>query len=192
MEEEIVRKLKLALGEPIEKEKDVVYVLAEIRKLLEGNKIKSVYPILNFYCNWALHPEIDKTSSVRSILEKIEQGILSKKYNVWAVWAMIDFEEFHREMGLFLNKFDIVDQFGNRKYWENFRTLLVDILIDCPLKPSYGDIEEFRFIKSSERGEIDFMITFKNNKHIPMRGSFSFLDAEAIIEKHKKSSNPIV
>ena len=192
MEEEIVRKLKSAFDEPIEKEKDVVYILAEIRKILESNKIKSTFPILNFYCNWALHPEIDKTSSIRPMLEKIEQGILNKRYDVWAVYAMIDFEEFRREMGDFLKKFGSANPFGSRKYWENFRALIIGVLIDCPLKPNYGDMQEFRFIKSSEKGEIDFVITFKDNKHIPMRGSFSFLDAEAILEKHRKSNEPTV
>lgn len=184
MEDEIIIKLKSALDEPIKKECQVVYILAEIRKLLDRWGDLKILPVLRFYSNWALHIEICKTSAVRPLLEKIEQTILSKKYNVWAVWAMIDFEEFCKEIGLFLNKLNINDPFEDRNYWGNFRSLFVDILIDCPLKPNYGDIEEFCFVKSLEKGDVDFIIKFKN--HIPMRGGFSFLDAEKIL---KKSSN---
>lgn len=184
MEDEIITKLKSALSEPITKECQVVYILTEARKLLDKQGDKTILPVLRFYSNWALHIEIGKTSAVRPLLEKMEQGILSKKYDVWAVWAMIDFEEFCKEIGLFLNKFNIPDNpFDDRKYWDSFRRLFVDILIDCPLKPNYGDMEEFRFIKSSEKDDVDFIITFKNNKHIPMRGSFSILDAEEILNR---------
>ncbi len=181
MEEEIITKLKSALSEPIEKECQVVYILAEIRKLVERLKGKTNFPVLNFYGNWVLHSKIDDTSAIRPLLEKIEQSIINKNYDVWAVWAMIDFEEFCREIGLFLNKQNINNPFADRKYWEKFRKLLVDILIDCPLKPNYGDMDEFYFIKSSDINDIDFMIKFKN--HLPMRGSFSFLNAEKIFEK---------
>ena len=120
------------------------------------------------------------------MLEKIEQGILSKKYDILAVWTMIDFEDFRREIGLFLDKFNIISPFVNIKYWNNFRKLFVDILTDCPLKPKYGDTKEFCFIKSSEKGDIDFIIKFNN--HMPISGSFSFLIAEEILKKYKKTS----
>ena len=181
MEDEIIRKLKDALSEPIKKECQVVYIFAEIRKLIEKLKDKSNFPVLNFYSNWVLHSKIDDTSAVRPLLVKIEESIISKKYDVWSVWAMIDFEEFCKEVGLFLNKFDIINPFTDRKYWNSFRKLFVDILIDCPLKPNYGDMEEFCFIKSTDEDSIDFMIKFK--EHTPMRGSFSILDAEDIISK---------
>ncbi len=35
MEKEIITKLKAALNDPVEEEKDVVYILVEIKKLLE-------------------------------------------------------------------------------------------------------------------------------------------------------------
>ena len=186
MEKEIKSKLGSALSERIKKECQVLYILAEVRKLLERLKDKDNFPVLNFYSNWVLHPEISNTSAVRPLLEKIEKNILNKEHNTWIIWKMIDFDEFRKEMGLFLNKFNIVDPFVNRKYWDNFRNLFVDILTDCPLKPNYGDMKEFCFMKSLEKGDINFTIKFKN--HIPIRGSFSVLDSEKIIKKYKKTS----
>lgn len=185
MEEEIVKKLKSALSEPIKKECQVIYILAEIRKLLDRLRDKTILPVLRFYSNWALHIEIDDTSAVRSLLEKIEQTILSRQYDIDAVMAIIDFEKFREEINIFLNKFNINNPFLKRKYWTNFRRSFVDVLIDCPLKPKNSEIKEFRFIKSSGVDDVDYKITFKN--HIPIRGSFTFLDAEAISEKHRKS-----
>lgn len=172
MEDEIIAKLKLALAEPIQKECQVVYIMAEIRKLLERLKDKNNFSVLNFYSNWSLHPEIEITSSIRPLLERIEKTILSGKYNVRAVFEIIDFEEFRKEIGIFLNKFNINNPFTEINYWRDFRKVFVSILIDCPLKPTYGNIKEFRFIKSSGKDDIDYRIEFRN--HIPIKGSFTF------------------
>lgn len=174
MEEEIITKLKSALAEPIQKECQVVYILVEIRKLLERLKDKNNFSVLNFYSNWALHPEIDKTSSIRPILEKIEEAILRKTYDVNAIMAIVDFEEFCKEIGTFLGKFAINNPFLKIDYWRKFRRLLVGVLIDCPLKPNYGEIKEFRFIKAINKDDVDYRIEFKS--HFPISGSWTFLN----------------
>lgn len=183
MEYEIITKLKSALAEPIKKECQVVYILAEARKLLDRvDKDKKILPILRFYSNWALHIEIDRTSAVHPLLEKIEQTTLNKQHDVGVVLKIIDFEVFREEMGLFLSKFTINNPFNNYDYWRDFRKLFVDILADCPLKPNYGgDMEEFRFIKSSKKTDVDFIIKFKT--HTGIKGSFTFSDADEIIKK---------
>jgi len=176
MEDEIITKLKLALVEPIKKECQVIYILVEIRKLLERLQNKNSFPVLNFYGNWVLHDKITRKSSMSTVhilLDEIESTIVGKKPNAGAVWALIDFEKFRGEIDDFLKKFNIQDPFVDENYWASFRGLFVNILTDCPLRPDYGNIEEFCFIKSLQEGDVDFTIKLKNR--IPIRGSFTFL-----------------
>ena len=179
IEDEIIAKLKTALSEPIEKECHVVYILVEIRKLLDRLKDKNT-PLLYFYTNWVLHEEISKKISMPAIhhlLDEIEQTLLNKKYDSGAVIKIIDFEEFCNEIGIFLTKFNMQNPFTDRRYWDNFRGFFVDILVDCPLKLKNSVITDFRFVKPSQKGDIDYRITY--SKSLPteeIKGSFSFLN----------------
>lgn len=175
MEEEIITKLKRALGEPIEKECQVVYILAEARKLLERLGDKNNFSVLNFYSNWTLHPEIDRTSSIRPLLERIEETILkTQKYDPLIIMKMVNFDKFRSEIGTFLERFNIDNPFVNIKFWRDFRRTLVAILIDCPLKPNYGEITEFRFVKAPDKDDVSYEIKFKN--HFPINGGWTFMN----------------
>ncbi len=57
----IQEKLHAELLKQIKNEMQVVYILSKIRKILEIDKAKNKYPVLNFYCNWTLHSEMNKT-----------------------------------------------------------------------------------------------------------------------------------
>jgi hypothetical protein len=58
MQNEIVAKLNRQLEHGFEREADVVYVMAEVRKLFEHVRTARKYPVLAFYSNWALHTRI--------------------------------------------------------------------------------------------------------------------------------------
>lgn len=61
MKNDIKDKLSIELKKPINGEPQVIYILSRIRKLLDLNHKKDgAYRILRFYCNWALHTEIQK------------------------------------------------------------------------------------------------------------------------------------
>jgi hypothetical protein len=70
----IEKKLNRECREPITTERQVVYILAEIRKLLELENAKDRYPALNFYCDWALHSRISKSAEARRIVEIFDRA----------------------------------------------------------------------------------------------------------------------
>ena len=70
----IVEKLNRELTEPILSERQVVYVLAEIRKLMELEKKKDVYASLNFFCNWALHSRLTSSSIGRGMVTAFDRS----------------------------------------------------------------------------------------------------------------------
>jgi hypothetical protein len=69
----IIEKLKRELQQEITAERQVVYILAEIRKLLEVTEEADNYFALNFYCSWALHTRMSRDGALR-ILERFDQA----------------------------------------------------------------------------------------------------------------------
>ena len=172
-EEKIIEKLKLILAKPIKKECQVVCLLVNIRKLLERKGTKKKYPVLNFYCNWALHSIIDRKidPKIRDLLDRIVKNI-----NDTAVYEeeMCNFREFQRELGEFLLDFSI--RYDLDSNWIIFRKLLIDIISSCPLVVKEGEIKEFEFAPSKDYKTADCIIKFRNKKPDTVKISVSFLN----------------
>jgi hypothetical protein len=58
VQDDIIRKLSEELREPIQSERQVVYLLVEIRKLLELRGNLDNTPALKFHCDWLVHSEL--------------------------------------------------------------------------------------------------------------------------------------
>jgi hypothetical protein len=69
----IVEKLRRELGREITTESQVVYILAEIRKMLEKTNDGTDYFALEFYCSFALHTKMSKAGAKR-ILERFDKA----------------------------------------------------------------------------------------------------------------------
>jgi hypothetical protein len=63
MTRDIISKLTRELDTGIETEVQVVYLLVGVRKLIERDRVKDQYPDLKFYCDWALHPHMDRAAA---------------------------------------------------------------------------------------------------------------------------------
>jgi len=81
MKPDIIAKLSLELLEPVRSERQVVYILAELRKLLElgsiaksaaGEPADNSYFALKFYCDWAVHVRLDQSGAQR-IVRRFDQ-----------------------------------------------------------------------------------------------------------------------
>jgi hypothetical protein len=59
MTKDIVSKLMALLSEPVDTECKVVYLLAEVRKLLERDDPNHNMGSLWMYCHWALHVDLE-------------------------------------------------------------------------------------------------------------------------------------
>src|SRR5579864_2737112 len=69
MRDEIVRKLEDELGRPLLRESQILYIMAEIRKFIEREKDdgRTEHPVLEFFCNWALHIRVDRPHNAANI-----------------------------------------------------------------------------------------------------------------------------
>jgi hypothetical protein len=75
---QIVDKLRLEFAEEITSERQIVYILAEIGKLLEHENLKSKYPTITFYRDWAVHTKLDRSSVADSLVRLFDDYVTSK------------------------------------------------------------------------------------------------------------------
>ena len=119
MTKDIIGKLREHLSKPVDTECSVVYLLAEIRKLLDRDKPDPKPFALWMYCHWALHVDLTKSNTTRRFLKQVDDFITSivAGFPPNGTYTLIDshnlFEDF--------------------VYLDAFRTQLRDILWTCPL-----------------------------------------------------------
>jgi hypothetical protein len=69
-----VKEISEILLQPIISKNDVGQLLNKIRCLIELENKQAKYKTLFFYCNWIVHPVIDKNKELYSILEMLNIG----------------------------------------------------------------------------------------------------------------------
>jgi len=161
----ILTKISQLLNEGVDTEPKALYLLAETRKYLEGcsQVEKDKYTNLYFYCNWALHIRLTRSPAVK-ILDRFG----SRFSNTNGLKEMSDifkkqgkdfyyFVDLKKELHSFLESSGLSTELADSgKKWFNFKKLLVEILMDCPLVNDRGKVRSFSY----ERGE-DKQIRFR-------------------------------
>jgi hypothetical protein len=146
MEDAIKRKLRRELSNkcPLT-EARVVYILVQIRKLIERTGQKQQYIPLDFHCSWALHAEMNRKEAAR-ILQRIDEGyeLLKDKslehqslderqimlcYELGATAGMDKFRVCLEE---FLTTYDLPTKIV-QKDWPQFLRHYAAVIEDCPL-----------------------------------------------------------
>lgn len=129
MQNDIVSKLGAHLQKTSFEEADVVYILSRVRKLLEINGNSGKYGKLKFYCDWALHAEIERGTKV--FQKELEDFIAGNKEAGGAILTHQYFEEQFRQ---FLGEYNIPEgSYVNMPTRLRFRELLAGIYSDTPL-----------------------------------------------------------
>ena len=73
---------------------NVTQFMSDCRNLLEYNKENEKYPTLFFYCNWLLHPNIDRNPFMFAILGDLSMGLSGTgKNSGYSVVKMIRIKE---------------------------------------------------------------------------------------------------
>lgn len=148
----ILEKLRNVLNEDISNEIQVVYVLSRTRKILEIDKKKPKYEILNFYCDWALHSKIDRFKDdglMNSILQKFIDDPTS---------GFLDFKDFHKSFKEFLKEYELETMiYKDTNSLYIFNKILCDIYKDSPL---------ILYIKKGKKITINDVTLNKDNDHI--------------------------
>lgn len=160
MRDIIIEKVSNEISKGISTESQVLYVLAEIRKVLKDHDQNSAnYPILSFFCDWSLHVRMDRHAA-RQMLDRVQDfyrgldSYLSLRKNT-SFFPFVTLIVLRRELRLFFERNNLLlDITNDVKKWERFLFLLLDIIIDCPLISNSGYIRECKFVESRSRENI--------------------------------------
>ena len=160
----IVEKLNRELAEPINSERQVVYILAETRKLLELAGMRERFPQLTFFCNWAMHPTLDRGPAEQIIglfdgtvaatrtglptlaeLEANPNAMLEHVSKLCSTFDIVGFGEFKKELERFFSEQGIdCHLLQGQKEWTRFLGYYSDVIEDCPLKYQDGRMSAVR------------------------------------------------
>jgi len=144
-ESSIVSKLHRELSVEITTERQVVYILAEIRKLIELRQQSDQFFALNFHCCWALHTRMDRIGSERivQIFDEAHEFAISiphpKHENIPAelkdrLSQIMMGGKFVTELRDFLERDDLpLTLFKESATWIQFMSLYSDVVEECPL-----------------------------------------------------------
>lgn len=188
MKDEIVLKLNkfLKVHMPPTEECHVVYLLVEIRKILDyaDERFESSYPILRFYCDWALHIRKEYyNGTTKDIMQRIDSSIKNaaifpgtKQFipSDSSAFNFMGMEELRRDMVSFFEALDLPKDIFNSINWQCFRDLLINILVEQPLMFTKipGAILESICYKPSRAGAGIWYIKLKDGKEYKIAGIF--------------------
>lgn len=120
VKDQLVEKLRAAISEEIVSECQVVYILAECRKLLDKYPPDKLPFALKIYCHWALHVDLTNPGTTGEFMEGVDRFVES----------------------VLAGSRDILEEdrmFREIAYWKTFRQQLQQILITYDLPTSICD-----------------------------------------------------
>jgi hypothetical protein len=133
----IVEKLVPKLQEQISDESQAVYIMVELRKLLERDGLKSTYDLVNFYGNWVVHPQLEKCPIADQIvrffddLQRIDAGEMRPTKR--GISRLIGHVPFQRQLRDCLVHFALPTSLSEDAQFGAFRVELGNVLEECPL-----------------------------------------------------------
>lgn len=165
----ILEKLSRELNNGIDTEPKALYLLAEIRKYIDGYcpEDEDKYPNLYFFCDWVLHIQMDR-SPAKAILKRFQSTftgikdlkqiskIFIKKEKDFYLFEDLktELQDFFQTNGL---PTKIIENSGS---WFRFKKLLVEILMDCALSNEKEIVSKFAFEKGADK-QIRFRVKVK-------------------------------
>jgi hypothetical protein len=172
----ITEKIARQLNSGIKSEAEVVYLLAEIKKVLEIENRNNYY-ILSFFRDWVLHKELSRQNSIKKIENRFDShisftsnskvignNILSDQKNFF------NLELLRNEFRTFLEQHDIPKNLTDSKQiWIEFSKLLFEVLEECHILINGTKMNSLSIIQDAS-GNVTYRIHLKqklsDNKNI--------------------------
>lgn len=141
---DIVSKITHELDQPILSERQVVYILVELRKLLESKGLDRDirYRALIFCCDWAVHPKLDRESAraITSLFDQYEASYRVEPSGVSqaGIPGLVEFCDHSRFRQQFIEACELNDIPTNAvrvdAWWRSFLTQFSEVVRDCPIE----------------------------------------------------------
>lgn len=148
MKTAILSKLATELQQDIQSERQVVYTLVELRKLIELNGDGKNYFALQFYCDWAVHPIMDRAGAQRivrqfdayqAVMDQMDtapdQEIKLGPQSLNGVADIVRLATFKNQLCTYLKIQGLSAAITeDREQWIKFLVYYSRVIEDCPLR----------------------------------------------------------
>lgn len=158
MKADIQSKLEYSLNQTNLEEKDVVYILVEIGKLIEVTNTKDHYEILLFWRNICVHSEINRQSPFILELKRRFKNIHISGGNL--AFGFVSMIELKNELIRFTHQQINVELILSKEFLESFRLALLRVISDVPVTLIF------------EEGKV--VLTFNHTGELMIEGPGSF------------------
>jgi hypothetical protein len=156
MRDAIIEKLNRHMSSAPKTEADVVYALVEIRKLLEQSGHQDDFSRLVFFCDWVLHPGLNRKEA-KAVLGELDERL--GRYDASRPWEidpdgqvheLLSFRRFCQELQAYCAEAGIAEVWTrDHLAWRDASRLYSEIVRDCPLSMSRKDYE-FNYLAKLE------------------------------------------
>jgi hypothetical protein len=135
MQDELIRKIQHVLDRPITSEMQVVYLLVELRKLMDRDGYQD--PILRTFSNWIVHTSLEnRADGSTSILSEFDNFIaeIYEHKKLLSHPEHISFGTFRQALGRCFKRFSVSAKFlHDLNQWKKFSRLYCLIVSECPI-----------------------------------------------------------
>lgn len=182
MEDQIIAKLRRELERPITAEPLVVYLLVEIRKLMDRKGIQ--YDTLRLCCSWAVHVGLSGDAA-RRIVKRVD-ALYPRLVN----GQLTDEDKESLRAFFLMSKFrdeleDLLVSEGLRRFhsdeWNGFLACFLNVIEDCPLScnaPGLANVDRVVLIREMGDARVPspdapaiVWALYHQNQHIFMLGA---------------------
>lgn len=141
----ILDKIRDELKLEITSERQVLYILVEIRKFMEQQGMQESFPTLTFHCNWIAHSEL-RGPTAQAIVKDVDtfQRMVDESMPGAGVvttsvpgqgGVIAEFFPFRTELAAFLASVGFNEAIvQDNGWWSNFMWHYANIIQDCPLR----------------------------------------------------------
>jgi hypothetical protein len=119
----------------------VIYILVELRKLMELSNNNSAYQVLNFFSNWVVHSKLSASAVADDIIRMLD-GMMDLRCNDTVdmkleddIVKFISLERLREDLNAFMKEIGLSTEVcTDSGKWFRFQKKLVGVISDVPLE----------------------------------------------------------
>jgi len=152
---------------------EVIYLMVQIRKILEFKDSKYPYKTLRFYCNWVLHIELSNEWTTELLSNMLEPAVDSRKSGHDNAHSVIELcsdffkvNTLKKELELFNKEHGLSLDLSGNKWWK-FASLLLGIIEGCTVHFASTVVSKLEPIKHGDK-EFHYKLSLVNSREKPI------------------------
>jgi len=134
---------------PFKEECDAVYLMVELRKLLDREHGSDQFPKIRFYCDWTVHTSKDRNlADIQDIMERLENSFSNgSPHPTQDAFNIFSLSELREEMSNLFRIHGLRANFcQDDRHWKHFVDVFIQVLADQPISNPIDGISSVSFV----------------------------------------------